>query len=76
MYTPSAIGTRVRHCQLMTYTVIPSLNVIRLCLQHTSGIRTPVGNSDVLTIILFRKVACTGYDVPLFVEWMHFIQPH
>jgi hypothetical protein len=49
-YTPYTMGTRVRHCQLMTLAVTSTLDVTiyRFCFQYTFCIHMPVGNANIL----------------------------
>jgi hypothetical protein len=76
-YTPSTIGKRVRHHQLLSKTVMCSIiKYTRFYFQHTSGIHTPMGNLNILTpnfssVRLPVQGTCM-HDVPGFIEEMDY----
>lgn len=70
-YTPSTVWTMVRRVSQWRRVLRHYQKVTRSYFQHTSGIRTPVRNSDVIAWD-FCSVAYTSYEVPWFVEQMHF----
>jgi hypothetical protein len=51
-YTPTALGTVLRHRQLET-EIVTSSEVTRYCCQRTYGIHTPVRNSNTMSLLFY-----------------------